>query len=277
MSFRDILEFILEVSEEAREVARRVAASGEAGRKLCVGASGDITLEIDREVEDAIVKSIDSSFDEYVIVSEEKGVLTKGRSPELYFIIDPIDGSLNAEKGIGIYSISIAVSKGDSFADIIAGVVRSVVTDDVYYGYRGGGAYLNSRKIEVTPAVFKPVANVSFPRKAGLKPIGVIRYLIENGFWVRILGCASIEACHVASNTVDAFVCFWNTLRVVDIAAAYLILKEAGARIYTSKDEKNIRLNLSERVNIISARNRDILTLIKGFLDEQGFDLSGGS
>src|SRR5207248_6081482 len=84
------------------------------------GSGGDWTLEIDRSAESLVIKELEALADEghrFVALSEEQGAIDYGAN-DVKVIIDPIDGSLNAKRGIPHYALSIAVADGATMADV---------------------------------------------------------------------------------------------------------------------------------------------------------------
>jgi myo-inositol-1(or 4)-monophosphatase len=117
----------------------RVAETG------TIGAGGDRTLVIDEQAEEIVFAELKKLFDagaRFTALSEERGTVDFG-SDEAFVVIDPIDGSLNAKRGLPAYSISIAVADGPTMADVGFGFVHDFGSDEQWHAIRGEGA-LNS-------------------------------------------------------------------------------------------------------------------------------------
>ena len=105
---------------------------------------------------------------------------------------------------------------------------------------------------------------MSAPAKAGDKPYAFMREAARRGMRVRMMGSASAEMCLVARGLSDAYIDAWDTIRVVDMAAGYLIVREAGA--YTVLDlvrgREDATLDLKERLNFAAAASRELLEVV---------------
>ena len=114
------------------------------------GEGGDDTTEIDARAEQAVLRH----FEDVSVVSEEVGQLRRD-SPHLV-VIDPIDGSLNAKRGIPFFSLSVAVADGGTMDDINFGFVHDFGSGEEWTARRGEGAFLVPRLPCLTPASRPP-------------------------------------------------------------------------------------------------------------------------
>ncbi len=193
------------------------------------GVGGDETTAIDAAVEQAIVRRFESAGIDGVLVSEELGELQLGAGGKARVVLDPIDGSLNAKRGIGFFSLSIAFAHGPTMGDVDFGFVHDFGTEEEWTAGRGEGAYLNGRvldgerpkdKIEIL--AFEATRTASVAEKAPA--------VVELAYRLRIMGSLALSLCHLAAGRVDA-VCSLKPARSVDIAAAQLLVREQGLAI----------------------------------------------
>jgi myo-inositol-1(or 4)-monophosphatase len=217
----------LELCRAARDDVARVLEElpGRAEREPIVGAGegGDDTTAIDAAAERVI---LDRFKDEDVrIVSEEVGSFGDGRWT---VVVDPIDGSLNAKRGIPFFSISIAVADGRTMDDVVFGYVFDFGTREEWTATRGGGALLNGRALTELPK--DELEILSFEATT-------TSYVAENAasfdglaHRLRVMGSLAITLCHLAAGRVDGVVSLKNA-RSVDIAAAQLLVRERGLAI----------------------------------------------
>src|SRR5215469_16365065 len=116
------------------------------------GSGGDQTLEIDSGAEQLVFDQLDALRDEgyrFCALSEERGVMDYG-DDGVRVIIDPIDGSLNAKRGISSYALSIAVADGATMADVAFGFVHDFGASEDWWAWRGRGAWLDGAEIDPT-------------------------------------------------------------------------------------------------------------------------------
>src|SRR4051794_2978331 len=120
-------------------IAERVLETGTRGE------GGDRTLEIDKAAEDIVFKELTALHDagaRFCAVSEERGIVDFG-SEDVRVIIDPIDGSLNAKRGLPHHALSVAVADGPTMADVFFGFVQDFGPQEEWLAWRGEGAQLD--------------------------------------------------------------------------------------------------------------------------------------
>jgi myo-inositol-1(or 4)-monophosphatase len=190
-------------------------------RVLGVGEGGDETTAIDQAAEDAIVALFRPTG--ATLVSEELGILD---GSDTVVVIDPIDGSLNAKRGIPFFSLSIAVADGPTMDDVHFGFVHDFGSGEEWTARRGEGAWLNGEPIgserpkdAIEILVFEATQTDLVALDAP-KLVGVAQRL-------RIMGSTALSLCHLAAGRVDG-VCTLKPTRSVDIAAGQLLCRETG-------------------------------------------------
>jgi myo-inositol-1(or 4)-monophosphatase len=197
------------------------------------GSGGDRTLVIDESAETVVLSELDALRDEgfnFAVVSEERGEIDYG-DPHVRVIVDPIDGSLNAKRGIRSHAVSIAVADGDTMADVAFGFVFDFGTGEEWWARRGEGAWLCDERLD-------PTIGERRSRDGRLEVLGVeaadprwvaasIDSLVSTAYRLRALGTIAVSLCQVAAARFDAMVTL-RSARGVDSAAAQLIVREAG-------------------------------------------------
>jgi myo-inositol-1(or 4)-monophosphatase len=190
------------------------------------GVGGDETTAVDAAAERVILERL-RAIDGATIVSEEVGEL-KGDG-RLRIVVDPIDGSLNAKRGIPFFALSVAVAEGETMDDVVFGYVHDFGTGEEWTAERGAGARLNGAalgptgpKEEIEILSFEATLTSSVAEKAAAM-VGV-------AYRLRIMGSLALSLCHLAAGRVDA-VCSLKAARAVDIAAAQLLVRERGLAI----------------------------------------------
>ena len=259
----DMIKLMIEIARRAGAEIVKCLKEGRGSEVVAKGAGGDTTLVIDKVSENTILNFLMNKLGSFTAVSEEIGFFKRGDS-ELIFIIDPVDGSYNSRRMIPLFTVSIALARGRTLEDVIAGVVHDPYTGSTYWAEKGKGAYYNGSKIKVkgnSGNLRNSLICVSLPLKAGVKPIETAKEIIKHGGRVRALGSASYEACLVARGSADAYIDAWGTLRIVDIAAASLILKEAGAVVlYNYREPTKIpKIDLDEKLFFVTANSKQLM------------------
>jgi myo-inositol-1(or 4)-monophosphatase len=189
------------------------------------GKGGDETTAIDAAAERAILARF-AGLDGLTIVSEEVGTIGGG---ETFVVIDPIDGSLNAKRGIGFFALSIAVASGPTMGDVNFGFVHDFGTEEEWTATRGEGARLDGSLLEgelpkeqIEILAFEATRTASVAEKAAA--------VVDLAYRLRIMGSLALSLCHLAAGRIDA-VCSLKPARAVDIAAAQLLVLERGLAI----------------------------------------------
>jgi len=224
--------------------------------------------ELERKVDLASV----SIFKEYLknleapfkVISEEGFETPKRGGQAQYIILDPVDGTSNLCRGLPFSAISIAVANGDYLESIYLGIVRDIFRGTTYYAIKGRGAFKNGKRISVRrikKSVKEASAIIAITRaKCGESKILDLLPLIP---YPRYLGAASLESCLVAEGIMDIYIDVRNFLRVFDIAAGQLIIKEAGGIVMVMQGGKRtVDLLSKERISIIAASTKNLFNEI---------------
>jgi len=239
--------------------------SPEASFGFGIGAGGDVMKRIDLIAEKTLIETIENAGFSCTLVSEETGIRKIGENPASFYVtVDPIDGTTNATRGIPFMATSIAVSKKPYLSQIEAALVTDLYHNVVYTAKRGKGAYRNGAKAKPSElqSLNEAVIGIDFTHKAW-EIADRLRPVLEQTKHLRHLGANALEICYVADGTTDSFIDLRGKLRVTDVAAAYMILKEAGGTITTLEGEElDAELAPTERVSFIAAGNKKLHEII---------------
>ncbi len=193
------------------------------------GEGGDDTVAIDAAAEAAIVRRLEATEAGFTLVSEELGEKAVGGGGTTRVVVDPIDGSLNAKRGIPFFALSIAVADGATMDDVHFGYVFDFGTAEEWTAERGGGAFLGGERLgavkpknQIEILSFEATLTSSVAEKAA--------QMVGFAYRLRIMGSLALSLCHLAAGRVDA-VCSLKGARSVDIAAAQLLVRECGLAI----------------------------------------------
>ena len=224
----------------------------ERGKELCQGADGTPTTQIDKLAENTVLSYLEENGVELNVLSEEIGFVDRGAAKTL--VLDPIDGTYNSIMGVPLYTVSMAIGT-ERLRDIEIAYIRNLVTDDVYYAAKDQGAYLNG--LRVHGCTYKSLQDLVMIMYLGNGVHPDTFRLVKSVRRTRAYGCASIEMCLVGTGAVDAFIMnsedYSKRIRVVDIAASHLFLREAGGEIFDLDGKPlDMGFNLEERSNFLA-------------------------
>jgi myo-inositol-1(or 4)-monophosphatase len=198
---------------------------------VALGEGGDETTAIDAAAESAVVSLLErlhAGGVEFTLVSEELGERSFG-ADGLRVVLDPIDGSMNAKRGIPFFSVSIAVADGAVMRDVFFGYVFDFGTREEWTARRGEGAFLNGERLD-GPGPKEEVEMLSFEATTTELVAEQIADMVGIADRTRIMGSLALSLCHLAAGRVDG-VCSLKPARSVDIAAAQLLVRERGLAI----------------------------------------------
>ncbi|MEM1563174.1 MAG: inositol monophosphatase family protein [Candidatus Bathyarchaeia archaeon] len=238
---------------------------------LGIGAGGDPIKQVDMEAEKAIVETIAEYGVSFTLISEESGIKEYGESPgENYVTADPIDGTTNLTRGIPFYATSIAVSAKPELNAVHTALVADLFHGTTYTAKKGQGAYRDNKKISPSKqtTLEDAVVGIDLNTYKAREIAPCLTSLIEKTKHIRHLGANALELCYVADGTTDAFIDIRGKLRATDTAAAWLIIREAGALITTPNGKPlNAKLDPRGRLTFVASANQQIhekvLSLIK--------------
>jgi myo-inositol-1(or 4)-monophosphatase len=221
---------LAEMLAEAPSTSERAIETGTRG------SGGDRTLVIDRTAETVVLNELDALRDQgyrFLAISEERGAIDYG-DPAVRVIIDPIDGSLNAKRGIPHHALSIAVADGETMADVVFAFVYDFGPAEEWWARRGEGAWRNGARLD-------PAAAERRARDGRLEVLGIesadprwvsasIEPLAATAYRLRALGTIASSLCQVAAARFDGMLSLRRS-RGVDAAAGQLIVREAGGLV----------------------------------------------
>ncbi len=264
------LSILKACSESMKKQVRPLFGSVEAKVGFGVGAGGDVKKQIDMVAENALFQTLQEHNVSCTVISEESGVKQIGSHPSQFYVTtDPVDGTTNAVRGLPFMDISIAVSKKPMLEDVETALVTDVLWDITYTAEKGKGAYRNEKSIKPSETITleEAVVGVDFSTFKARQVVNKLIKILEKTRHLRHLGANALEICYVADGTSDAFIDIRGKIRVTDMAAAYLILLEAGGIITTPKGDKlNVPLTPTQRVSFVAAANKSIYDTIQKLL-----------
>jgi myo-inositol-1(or 4)-monophosphatase len=245
----DWLALCRDAVQDVRGVLAELPGRREREPVVGAGKGGDETTAIDAAAERVVLARF-HDLDGVTIVSEEAGRLGEGGT---YVVVDPIDGSLNAKRGIPFFSLSIAVASGPTMGDVDFGFVHDFGSGEEWTAQRGEGARLDGLpfgderpKDRMEILAFEATLTASVAEKAAA--------VVDLAYRLRIMGSLALSLCHLAAGRVDG-VCSLKPARSVDIAAAQLLVREAGLAIDLFEDPpfEDAPLDVEGRSRVVAA------------------------
>src|SRR3954447_7629075 len=232
------------------------------------GGGGDQTLVIDQAAEDAVFAELDRLHAEgvrFCAVSEERGMVDYG-DPDIRVVIDPIDGSMNAKRGLTHHALSIAVADGPTMGDVAFGYVLDLGPEEEWWARGGGGAWLDGERLEPPGERRTRQGRLELVAIESASPRWIAAAgpeLERNVGRVRAIGSIAISLCQVAAARVDGMATLWKC-RAVDAAAAQLIVRESGGLgAFTELPEPLAApLALEPRSAVVAARTPEALAAL---------------
>jgi myo-inositol-1(or 4)-monophosphatase len=250
----DWLDFCRRAAHAARGAVARLSSTAERGRETGRGEGGDRTLAIDRAAEDAVFAELEALDQPLMAVSEERGEVDVGGGGSVRVVIDPVDGSLNAKRRLPSACVSIAVASGDRMADVEVGYVAELDRERDWWALRGGGAFCDGRRLEALEPGPLEVLGLETARPELVAARADA--LTESGARrLRVLGAVATSLCLVAAGRLDAMVTM-REVRSVDVAAAQLLVREAGGALALPGGDT---LDLEMRSLLMAARDPELL------------------
>ena len=221
------LNIMIKASEKASKALIRDFGEVE---KLQVSIKGpsDFVSSADTKAEKIIIEELKKARPNYSILSEEAG-LEKNKDNENIWIIDPIDGTTNFLHGVPHFAISIALMSNN---EIVSGLIYDPIKDEMFFAEKDNGAFFNNQRIRVSKK--KDLNSCLFA--SGGNDTNNIDLITRKS------GSAALDLAYVASGRYDGY--FENNLKIWDVAAGIIIIKEAGGII------NDINLSKNENVKI---------------------------
>jgi myo-inositol-1(or 4)-monophosphatase len=260
----DWLGFCRRAGGAARDAVHAYGTTAERAVETGRGEGGDTAYVIDRAAEDAVFREIEALGVPLTAISEERGEIEVAGGGPVRIVIDPVDGSLNAKRGLPFACVSIAIASGPRMADVEVGWVaeldpRLSAEDEPrrgrdWWALKGGGAFRDGEQLSALQPGPLEVLGLETARPelvaaaaSEIESVGARR--------IRALGSVAMTLCLVAAGQLDAMVSL-RPIRSVDAAAAQLLVTETGGAVSFPADDE---LSLEMRSPVLAARDSELL------------------
>ena len=224
------LNIMIKASDKASKILIRDFGELE---KLQVSNKGpsDFVTNADLKAEKIIIEELKKARPNYSIISEESGI-EENKDKNNTWIIDPIDGTMNFLHGVPHFAISIAL-KSDN--EIVSGLIFDPIKDEMFFAEKNNGAFFNNHRIKVSKK--NQINKCLFAIGGKIERQTDIQY--------RRSGSAALDIAYVAAGRYDGY--FQKDLKIWDIAAGIVLIKEAGGLI------NEIDLSKSKKLDVIAS------------------------
>jgi myo-inositol-1(or 4)-monophosphatase len=273
----DWLEFCRRAAGAARDAVHAYGTAAERAVETGRGEGGDTAYVIDRAAEDAVFGELERLGVPLTAISEERGEMriggrtTGSEGDPVRIVIDPVDGSLNAKRGLPFACVSIAVASGPTMSDVDVGWVAELEprlsADDEprrgrdWWAVKGEGAFRDGEALAPLSPGPLEVLGLETARP-GLVAAAASAIESVEARRIRALGSVAMTLCLVAAGQLDGMVSL-RPVRSVDAAAAQLLVTEAGGAVaFPAADD----LSLEMRSRVLAGRDQVTLErLMKTF------------
>ncbi len=264
----EVIEVLRDVSKLVYENVNHLAGTAEAAGDYGVGAGGDISRNIDIIAEKTVLDYLKKINFECIVLGEECGRVELSHNSKGYLIMDAIDGSANAVRGLPFFCCSLAFATENKLSSITDAVVTNLATGDLYWASKGKGSFLNGKAIHVhqKEPIYRLVGINTSGASAEL--MKKLQPLHKQNNHTRHFGANALEMAFFAQGLLDIFIDLRKKIRVQDIAAGYLLIKEAGGKIYDENlNDLDSDLSYQTRLSFIASSNdkvfKDVISQIK--------------
>jgi myo-inositol-1(or 4)-monophosphatase len=233
METEDYLNAALAAAWEAGKMLRENLY---VSREISYKGEVDLVTNFDKRSQQMIFERLSKNFPDHDFIAEEG--LDQEKGGDFRWVFDPLDGTTNYAHRFPVFSVSIALQWQ---GQLLCGVVYDPMREEIFTGVKDNGAYLNGKKIKVSDVddLNKSLLATGFPydlRESEENNIAHFNNFLTRAQAIRRCGSAAIDLCYVACGRFDGF---WELkLKPWDVAAAALIVQEAGGQLSDFQDEE---------------------------------------
>ncbi|NHJ23658.1 MAG: hypothetical protein EAX89_03730 [Candidatus Lokiarchaeota archaeon] len=270
------IDFLKDTALCIYDIIHPLIGKKEGANKSHKGAGGDLSMQIDLVAEKTLIDILEQNEIDTLLISEEIGEKYIGSKDKAIenkniLIVDPVDGSNNAVRGIPYCSFSMAYAMGKYVKSIVKAVVVDLSTKDLYWAVKGDGSFFNDKKVHVSNLDIYDncFIELNFSKKDAFAQIERLGSIIRRFHRIRVLGSTALTLCQIAKGSMEAFINLRESNRLVDVAAGLLILKEAGGCIFSLEgNEINEPLSIDLKFPFI-ASNKNLSSFLKDELNRK--------
>jgi myo-inositol-1(or 4)-monophosphatase len=243
----------------------------EAGRMdLGQGAGGDHTVELDRRAETVALeelRALAAGGQRFSVLSEEAGLVDFGAQwPRV--LLDPVDGSLNAKRGLPVVGIILAVVEGPTLADLRLGYVANLISGERWSSVRGEGTFRDGERV-VPMRVAPPGGIEVVGTECSSRDLPKLEPLLRHASKLRLLGSIAVSMVHAATGGVDVYASPMR-MRIFDCAAGSLMIQEVGGVVtdLQGRSVDGVAVDLDSRTTLLASAHPDLHRLALDLLGD---------
>ena len=210
------LNLMIKACEKASKVINRDFGEIE---NLQVAKKGpkDFVTKTDKRVEKILIDELSKTKKNYSFITEETGTILN-KNKDIFWIIDPIDGTTNFLHGIPHFAISVALQINK---EIVIGLIVDPIKNEIFYAEKNNGSYINNSRIRVSNK--SNIDECLFSSNSdGVKNL-------HPKLNLRNTGCAALDLAYVGCGRFDGY--FHDKINLWDVAAGKIIIEEAGGKV----------------------------------------------
>ncbi|MFN4245298.1 MAG: inositol monophosphatase family protein [Brevinematia bacterium] len=237
MDIRKMVFDAAEISEKAGEVLKEgFYKVYNEGTKYQLKGYADPVTEYDKKSENIIISELLKKYPNSSILAEESGEYSTSKN--IKWIIDPLDGTVNFIHSVPFVAISIGL---EIDGEIVGGVIFNPILDEMYYGIKNEGSFLNGSRISVSnissPQHSLIVTGFPYHREGRIEElIKPLKVLLKEYQGFRRLGSACMDLAYVARGSFEVF--YEENLKPWDTSAGKIIVEEAGGKVTDYRGNK---------------------------------------
>ena len=177
----------------------------------------DFVTKTDKRVEKILIDELSKSKKNYSFITEETGKILN-RNRNIFWLIDPIDGTINFLHGVPHFAISVALEVD---GEIVIGLIFDPIKNEIFYAEKNNGSYVNNNRVRVSKKT--DINECLFAsNNEGIKSV-------HPKLNIRNSGCAALDLAYVGCGRFDGY--FHNNINIWDVAAGKIIIEEAGGKV----------------------------------------------
>jgi len=210
----EVIEILREASNQIYQNVKDLAGTEDAAGDFGRGAGGDISRNIDIVAEKTVLDYLKKINFECIVLGEECGRVELSDKPKGYIIMDAIDGSANAVRGVPFFCSSLAFATENKLSSITDGVITDLTNGDMYWASKNKGSFFNEKQIKVQQK--EPIYKiVGINTSGGSNELMKRMYpIFQNHNHTRHFGANALEMALFARGLMDVFIDFRDKIRI---------------------------------------------------------------